>query len=106
MHSRGPGVREEPVELHTDWGDHCGTDRSQILADDETALDGEARTRYRSMVMRAAFLAIDRVELQFAVKELARSMQQPSGRSANALRRLIRFLVGHPRVIQQMVRQA
>ena len=41
-------------------------------------LDAEGRVCYRSWTMRASYLSQDRCELQFAVKEFARRMQQPN----------------------------
>ena len=46
--------------------------------DDVKELDTENRACYRSWTMRASYLSQDRCELQFAVKELARRMQQPN----------------------------
>ena len=42
--------------------------------------------------MRASYLSQDRCELQFAVKELARRIQQPNAKNMQALKRLVRFL--------------
>ena len=39
-----------------------------------------------------SYLSQDRCELQFAVKELARRMQQPNTKTMQALKRLVRFL--------------
>ena len=56
--------------------------------------------------MRASYLSQDRCELQFAVKELARRMQQPNATNMQALKRLVRFLKGRPRFLVVYVRQA
>ena len=42
---------------------------------DDTKLDEGSKQAYRSMAMRMAYLALDRPDLQFPAKELARSMQ-------------------------------
>ena len=55
---------------------------------------------YRSLTMRAAYLSMDRPDIAFAVKELARGMSQPTNSHMKALRRLGRFLVKEPRVVQ------
>ena len=47
-----------------------------------------------------------RRELQFAVKELARRMQQPNAKNMQALKRLVRFLKGSPRCLVVYGRQA
>ena len=41
-------------------------------------LDDESKSLYRSMVMRGAYLAQDRADIQFACKELARRMSAPT----------------------------
>ena len=46
--------------------------------EDGKELDAEGRACYRSWTMGASYLSQDRCELQFAVKELARRMQQPN----------------------------
>ena len=49
--------------------------------------------------MRVSYFSQDRCELQFAVKELARRMQQPNTKNTEALKRLVRFLKGSPRCL-------
>ena len=56
--------------------------------------------------MRASYLSQDRCDLQFAVKELARRMQQPNTKNVQALKRLVRFLKGSPRCLNVYNRQA
>ena len=56
--------------------------------------------------MRASYLSEDRCELQFAVEELARRMQQPNTKNMKALERLGRFLKGSPRCLVVYNRQA
>ena len=55
-------------------------------------LDAENPACYRSWTMRASYLSQDRCELLFAVKELARRMQQPNTKNMQTLKRLVRFL--------------
>ena len=50
--------------------------------------------------MRAAYLSLDRPDIAFAVKELARGMSEPTVGDLKALRRLGRFLVREPTLIQ------
>ena len=64
--------------------------------DDVKELDAENRACYRSWTMRASYLSQDRCELQFAVKEFSRRMQQPNTKNMQALKRLVRFLKGSP----------
>ena len=58
--------------------------------EDGKELDAEDRARHRTWTMRASYLSQDRCELQFAVKELARRMQQPNKKNTQALTRLVR----------------
>ncbi len=48
---------------------------------------------------RANFLASDRPDIAFAVKELCRGMSAPTARDPEALKRLARYLLGKPRVV-------
>ena len=74
--------------------------------DDGKELGAEGRACYRSWTMRASYLGQDTCELQFAVKELARRMQQPNTKNMQALKRLVRFLKGSPRCLVVSNRQA
>ena len=67
--------------------------------EDETPLSAEDSSRFRSLVMRCNYLALDRPDICFAAKELARRMQSPTRSSWNGLKRMARFLAGHPRLI-------
>ena len=71
--------------------------------DDGKECDAESRACYRSWTTWASYL---RCELQFAVKELARRMQQPNTKNMQALKRLVRFLKGSPRCLVVYNRQA
>ena len=71
--------------------------------------DGEAESspllaaadtrQYRSLTMRAAYLAADRADIGNTVKNLARRMQQPRVFDQMKLKRLARYLKGKPRVV-------
>ena len=58
-------------------------------------------TTYRSLVARLNYLAQDRPDLGFASKELSRHMCAPSERDWSDLKRVGRYLVGCPRVVQK-----
>ena len=62
-------------------------------------------TVYRSLVMRAAYMATDRADLGHCVKNLAKKMQTPRECDMKRLMRLGRYIKGHPRVIQLFERQ-
>jgi len=66
--------------------------------------DEDIRT-FRSLTMRAAYIAEDRPDIKFATKELARWMQAPTSIAWEALKRLGRYLLGTPRLVQRFERQ-
>jgi len=68
-------------------------------------LDAEQHSHFRSIAMRASFLAEDRADLKFPTKELARCMSAPTTVAWEQLRRLGRYLIQAPRVVQHFVRQ-
>ena len=69
-------------------------------------LQGDDQTLFRSICMRASYLAEDRPEMRFAVREIARLMSEPRVAGMAWLKRLGRFLVDHPRVVQSFPRQS
>ena len=62
-------------------------------------LEPHLHTAFRGAAARANYLAADRVDCQFAAKEICRCMAQPNQASWNALKRLCRYLVGLPRLV-------
>ena len=54
---------------------------------------------YRQQVARANFLAVDRPDISFSVKELCRHMAAPTNKNEEALKRLARYLLGCPRLV-------
>ena len=56
-------------------------------------------TEFRALAARSNYLASDRIELQFAAKEVCRFMSSPSETSTAALKRLGRYLLGHKRLV-------
>ena len=73
--------------------------------DDGETLEGEDATQYRSMVMRGSYLAEDRPDIRFASKEAARFMSSPTSTGITMVKRIARFLLGVPRLVQRMERQ-
>ena len=63
----------------------------------------EETWRYRSVVARANYLAQDRPDIRYAVKELCRRMSEPDLRDWRALKKLCRYLRGRPREQQRAV---
>ena len=51
------------------------------------------------MAARANYLALDRADIHFAVKELARKMATPRSGDMDPMKRLGKYLVGTPRAV-------
>ena len=66
---------------------------------DESELSSEQSTMYRAMVARANYLAQDRGDIAYAVKELCRHMSKPRNCDWTALKRLGRYLLDKTRAI-------
>ena len=62
-------------------------------------LDRDEATMFRALSARANFLAQDRPDINFSTKELCREFSQPNQKSFLRLKRLIRYLVGLPRLV-------
>jgi hypothetical protein len=80
--------------------------RKDAPEDDEVELSPTERTWYRGMVARGNYLAQDRCDIQYAIKELSRGMQNSSKAHARALKRLGRYLIGKTRYVILFRRQA
>ena len=62
-------------------------------------LPARLNTAFRGSAARAIYLSADRVDCQFAAKEICRWMAAPTKQSWAALKRLCRYLVGLPRMV-------
>lgn len=71
----------------------------------ETELRAEQCRAFRSICMRISCLALDRPELLYSAKRLARHMSRPTTVSWSMAKRLGRFLLQCPRIVQRMVMQ-
>ena len=74
--------------------------KSEEAFDEHPLLDGERASKYRSLTMRAAYLSLDRADIAESVKTLARKMSAPDELAWTRLKRLGRYLLGKPRVVQ------
>ena len=63
-----------------------GQKRTSEDEDEEEELTGQECTKYRALVARAMFLAQDRSDIGFAVKELSRWMQRPKIRNMKGVK--------------------
>ena len=65
----------------------------------DAQLSQEESTMYRALVARANYLAQDRADICFAVKELCKTMSKPCRSDWDALKRLGRYLIGKTRLV-------
>eukprot|EP00435_Cladocopium_sp_Y103_P038780 s20_g10.t1 len=63
---------------------------------DSKELSASESSRYRSLVMHGCYLSLERPDIVFACKELARHMAHPRQCGWNGLKRLCQFLKGLP----------
>ena len=68
-------------------------------------LDADCRQTYRSAAMRCSDLAQDRPDVCYPTKEIARDMAAPDEAAWTALKRIVRYLLGHKRLVWTFVRQ-
>ena len=69
--------------------------------EDDPVLDEEAAGWFRGAAARANYLAMDRVDLAYSAKELCRRMAVPRQSDITSLRRLAKYLLGSPRLVQR-----
>ena len=72
----------------------------------EEPLPLDQAVMYRALVARANYLSQDRSDIAFAVKELCRSMSDPSESDWMMLKRLARYLIGRSRIVVEFGYQA
>ena len=70
-----------------------------------TKIDRDRTSTLRSATMRASYMSINRVDVQQAVKEVARFMAEPNEGAWIMLKRLVRYIVGHGRLVQVISEQ-
>ena len=87
----------------SDAGTEQGACRSGGDIDEKTdgheKLENEEATKFRAMAARANYLAMDRPDVQYAVKEVARRMAAPCRADWMLLKRLARYLIRAPRAV-------
>ena len=62
-------------------------------------MEGEPALKFRGIAARLNYLAQDRVDILFAAKEACRGMAAPTRGDVKRLRRLVRYLITHPRCV-------
>ena len=76
-----------------------------INEEDDKHLDPSAATRYRQLIARCNFVAQDRPDVQYAVKEAAKGMSSPKKLDWEKLVRIGQYLAGRPRYVLRYVAQ-
>ena len=77
-----------------------GVKRTVEELEGDTALESEEEiTQYRALAARANYLSLDRPDIAFSSKECCRHMSSPTRGDWKALRRVARYLIGHPRLV-------
>ena len=69
--------------------------------EDATPLHPITGSEYRALAARANFLAIDRPDIEFAVKEICRTMANPTTGDMKKIKRLARYLKEVPRLVSR-----
>jgi hypothetical protein len=76
-----------------------GTDEPNLSDSKDKLLNSHYERIYRSIVAKLNYLAADRPDLQFSVKECAKGMSNPTESDWYKLKRIARYLKGKPRSI-------
>ena len=63
------------------------------LSNDVLELSPERASEFRGLAARANYLSLDRVDIQFAAKEMCRDMATPNESSLVKMKRLARYLL-------------
>ncbi len=94
-----PGSRDDTAKASTLVVDESGKLVTYDDDRDNPCLHGNEATRFRALTARANYLAQDRPESQYAIKEIARRMSSPRQSDWTLLKRMGRYLVGAPRAV-------
>ena len=94
-----PGSRDGASKT-TGFNEFSNQDEGQGQKEDEDILKGDVATKYRAVTARLNYLAQDRPDIQYAVKEAARRMAMPRRGDWMAIKRIARYLIGAPRAVQ------
>jgi hypothetical protein len=82
-----------------------GVKETKAQVSEDEPLDPKLHTAFRAAAARANYLAADRVDCQYSAKEVCRWMSSPTTSAWAALKRLVRYLVGLPRLIFRFTTQ-
>ena len=77
----------------------AATTGGNVATPNTELLGSQAHSDYRSTAGLLQYVAGDRFDIKFAVKEITRDAAQPTLESQAKIKKLIRYLVGAPRVV-------
>ena len=80
-----------------------GPEEQRVPTESGEPLEAGEATRYRALVARLNYLALDRPHIMFGVKEVANRMSAPCTPDWNLLKRIGRYLRLVPRAVQVFV---
>ena len=92
-------IRELSLEGANGVGTPGEDDKPWKEQEEAEMLTGGDATRFRGIAARANYLALDRPDIQYAVKETCRGMANPTRGDLRRLRRIGRYLIDKPRLI-------
>ena len=79
--------------------------KAWLELEDQTPLEPKMASEYRGLAARLNYLAMDRPDIQYATKEVCRSMSNPSIGDKRKLKRLARYLIEKPRLVSRFAYQ-
>ena len=95
-----PGARDELAKASAP-----GDAEAVEIEDESPPLNPSEASAYRGVAARLNYLAQDRPDIQYACKEASRRMAKPRSDDWLMLKRIGRYLVGAPRLVQRLVWQ-
>ena len=91
VESKGLEAPAERMDVEKGWSPE-DDDESELM-------DSSDARKFRSIAARMNYLAMDRADIQFAAKEVCRSMAKPKIKDWGKVKRLARYLVEVPRLV-------
>ena len=79
--------------------------KAWLELEEANPLEPKTASEYRALAARLNYLALDRPDIQFAVKEVCRGMAQPTVGDKRKLKRLARYLIERPRLVSKFAYQ-
>ena len=88
----GMGLKEESKGLESP----VAKEEKRNEDENDDLMEPQDASRFRALAARANYVALDRVDVQFAAKEVCREMAAPKQSSWLRLKRLARYLLQYP----------